>query len=197
MGCVAWLVSQSETNFEPSFSYFLCVKKFCCYQILRFKFCKFSECCFPVSWGYCSDCLVWWCWHRVCLFCEHRCVWWHDTHCSAITFHSGTVHMPLGHKSTRVKSSFPSPLLTCWDCSDDKMKSDVAVRHVALWTPLSYPCVAAVYRAPGELPCSHGSTTHGVCHSSWALPWSRENSQRQAVNEWCGCKLVDTHIWIS
>lgn len=116
MGFIAWLVSHSETNFEPSFSYFLCVKKFCCYQVLHFKFCKFSDCCFPVSWGYCSDYLVRSCWHRVYLFCEHWCVWWHDTHCSAITFHSGTVHMPLGHKSTHVKSSFPSPLLTCWDC---------------------------------------------------------------------------------
>lgn len=70
--------------------------------------------------------------------------------------------MPLGHKHTcEVQFSFSAFDMLGLQ-SDDKMKSDVAVRHVALWTPLSYTCVAAVYRAPGELQCKVTGAPHMV-----------------------------------
>lgn len=53
--------------------------------------------------------------------------------------------------------------------SDDKMKSDVAVQHVALWTPLSYTCVPAVYRVPSELQCKVTGAPHMVSVAAFEL----------------------------
>ena len=57
--CLAKKWATWQLTLAALFSFIIFVKKFCCDKIFHFKCSNFSDHCFPVSWEYCNECLVW------------------------------------------------------------------------------------------------------------------------------------------